>query len=101
MIVELLMMLFLGGAAAAVICLAVLTVSAVVEQARAWWGARTRLVVIDPAASPELARIAAERGSRPHKRFVYNRDRSETRLVESESISGEIAYRSEVELYVA
>jgi hypothetical protein len=101
MFFELLMLIFFSAAAAAVIHLVCLTAEAVIEQAREWWGSRTTVIVVDPSTSRELERIAAERGSRRHKRFVYNKSRSECRLVESDTISAEVAHRLEIELYVA
>jgi hypothetical protein len=101
MLFELLMLLFAGGAAAAVIAMIVLSASAVVDQARQWWGSRTSIVVIDPSATAELARIAANNGTKRHKRFVFNKQQNELRLVESDSISSEFINRPAVELYVA
>jgi hypothetical protein len=101
MFFELLAMLIFGAGAAAVIYLACLTVDAIADQVREWWGSRKTVTVLDPSTSAELARIARENGSKRHKRFVYNRERNEARLVESDSISSDFANRSEVELYVS
>jgi len=101
MLFEILIGLLIGAFVGAVIVLAVITASAVIDCARDWWGSGTDVIVVDPSTSSELERIAAENGSKRHKRFVYNKSTGENKLVESDSISGELAYRSRVELYVA
>ena len=101
MFYQLMLLLFAGGAAAAIIAMVVLSANTVIEQARQWWGSRTSVFVLDPSVTAELAKIAANKGTKRHRRFVYHKQKNEIRLVESDSISNEFVNRPEVELYVS
>lgn len=101
MLIELIIGGIVAGLIGAAIILTIITSSVVIECAKEWWGARTNIVVVDPSTSAELERIAARKGSRRHKRFIYNKSIGESKMVESNSISGEVSYRKRVELYVS
>jgi hypothetical protein len=92
--------LLAGLAGAAVLAVIVLSLDEIKDYARSWWGTGT-IVIIDPATDAELERIAASKGSKTYKRFVYNKATGDRKLVESNSISPELAYRSRIEVYVS
>ena len=87
MILELILGCILGGLIGAAIALAVISISAVIECARELWGSRTNVVVGDPSISSELESVAAQKGTKRHKRFVYHKSTGRSELVESDLIS--------------
>ncbi|MBE9263642.1 hypothetical protein IQ224_16230 [Microcystis sp. LEGE 00066] len=83
-----LLALLLGGAA---IALAMISIAAVMEVIYKYWDdLDDEVLIIDPKASSELAKIAKQKGSKKHKRFVYNPVTREALLVESNSISNQL-----------
>lgn len=82
-----------------VLAIVVLSLQEIKNRARSWWGCCT-IVIVDPATDAELQRIAESKGSKRHKRFVYNKTTGARKLVESNSIAPELAHRSRVEAYV-
>lgn len=80
---------FLFGAAA--IALAIISVAAVMECIFEYWDeVDDEVLIVAPEASAELQKIAREKTSKPHKRFVYNPKTKDAVLVESNSISNEL-----------
>lgn len=80
---------FLFGAA--VIGLVIISIVAVMEIIYDYWNdLDNEVVIIAPEASSELEKIAKNKGSKKHKRFVYNPKTNESVLVESNSISDEL-----------
>jgi hypothetical protein len=55
-----------------------------------WDDLDDEVLIIAPEASSELEKIAKQKGSKKHKRFVYNKSTKEALLVESNSISNEL-----------
>lgn len=92
--------LIAGLAGAAVLAMVILSLDEIKNLARTWWGTGT-IIVVDPAADAELQRIADSKGSKRYKRFVYNKATGDRKLVESNTISPDLAYRSRVEVYVS
>ena len=78
---------------AAAIALAIITVAAIMECVFEYWDdIDDEVLIVAPEASAELQKIAREKCSKPHKRFVYNKATKESLLVESNSISDELRY---------
>lgn len=91
--------LIAGLVGSAALALLVLSLDEIKSRARSWWGSGT-IVVVDPASEAELARIAATKGSKRYRRFVFNKATDECKLVESNSIAPELEHRSRVELQI-
>lgn len=91
--------LIAGLAGAAVLAMVVLSLDEIKSRARSWWGTGT-IIVVDPAMDEELQRIANSKGSKRYKRFVYNKSTGDRKLVESNSISPDLASRRRVEIQV-
>ncbi|BAG03367.1 MULTISPECIES: hypothetical protein [Microcystis] len=80
---------FLFGAAA--VALAIISIATVMEIISDYWDdLDDEVLIIAPEASSELEKIAKQKGSKKHKRFVYNTSTKEALLVESNSISNEL-----------
>jgi hypothetical protein len=80
---------FLFGAAA--VALAIISIVAVMEIISDYWDdLDDEVIIIAPEASSELEKIARQKGSKKHKRFVYNPSTKEALLVESNSISDQL-----------
>lgn len=83
-----LLALLLGGAA---IALAMISIAAVMEVIYKYWDDLDHeALIIAPEAASELQKIANQKGSKKHKRFVYNPVTREALLVESNSISNQL-----------
>jgi hypothetical protein len=82
--------IFLGLIFAGLFFLAMLTVSAIVEAALECLPNADVIDIVDPQASRELQRIAAQKSSKPHKRFAYDRQSRKAVLVESNKIADEL-----------
>jgi hypothetical protein len=79
---------FLFGAA---IALVIITIATVMEIIFEYWNdIDDEVVMVAPEASPELEKIAKEKGSKKHKRFVYNPATKESLFIESDSIADEL-----------
>lgn len=91
---------FLFGAAA--IALAIISVVAVMECISEYWDEiEDEVLIVAPEASAELQKIAREKASKSHKRFVYNPATKDAVLIESNSISDEIRYEDVVTVSVS
>lgn len=74
----------------AVLYIALLTVAAIIGSALEYLDEADDILIVDPKASKELERIAAKKGSKPHKRFAYDRKSKKAVLVESNRIADEL-----------
>jgi hypothetical protein len=82
--------IFLGLIFAAALFLAILTVSAIVEAVVDYFPNADTIQIVDPSASRELERIAAQKGSKQHKRFAFDRKTKKTVMVEGNKIAPEL-----------
>jgi hypothetical protein len=82
--------LFIGLVLAGLLFLAILSVAAIVEAVLDYFPTAHDLTILDPSVSRELERIAADKGSKPHKRFAYDRSTKKAVLVESNRIADEL-----------
>ena len=90
----------LGAAIGAAIAVVIITVVAVMETVFEYWNdLDDEVVIVAAEATPELERIAKQKGSKKHKRFVYNPATKESLLIESDSIEDEL--RDEDVVYVS
>ncbi|MEI6443141.1 MAG: hypothetical protein WCO29_08440 [Nostocales cyanobacterium ELA583] len=79
------------------IALAIITIVAVMEIVFEYWNdLDDEVVIVPPEASLELERIAKEKGSKKHKRFVYNPATKEALFIESDSIADELRDEDDV-----
>ncbi|MTJ21145.1 hypothetical protein FJR06_07305 [Dolichospermum sp. UHCC 0352] len=87
----------LGLLFGAAIALAIITIVAVMEIVFEYWNdLDDEVVIVPPEASLELERIAKEKGSKKHKRFVYNPATKEALFIESDSIADELRDEDDV-----
>ena len=87
----------LGLLFGAAIALAIITVVAIMEIVFEYWNdLDDEVVIVPPEASLELERIAKEKGSKKHKRFVYNPATKEALFIESDSIADELRDEDDV-----
>jgi hypothetical protein len=82
--------IFIGLVVACLWLLAVLTLAAILEVAVDYFPTANQIMIVDPSVSHELERIAAERTTRPHKRFAYDGATKKAVLVESNYIADEL-----------
>jgi hypothetical protein len=82
--------IFIGLVVASLLFLALLTLAAILEVAVDYFPTANQIMIVDPSVSQELERIAAERTTRPHKRFAYDRATRKAVLVESNHIADEL-----------
>lgn len=74
----------------AVLFIALLTITAIIETALEYLTEADEIVIVDPKTSKELERIAAKKGSKPHKRFAYDRKNKKGILLESNRMADEL-----------
>lgn len=72
-----------------VMALAMLTIAAIIEVALEYFET-DEVLVIDTKTTAELERVAKMHGSKPHKRFVFDKRSKQAVLVESNHISEEM-----------
>ena len=89
------------GLIGAATALAIISIAAIYECVRNWWGSGINVLVVDPSTSAELEKIAASKGTHRHIRFIYNKSTGQRKMVESDSISDELANNKKVKLYVS
>ena len=80
--------------------LVILTVTAIIEVAVEYIQDAETIVIVDPATSHELERIAAQKSSKPHKRFAFDRQSGKAVLVASNKIADELKDEDVIEVDV-
>lgn len=82
--------IIIGLVLVGIMMFAILTIAAIVETVLDYMPEANVVEIFDPKVSKELERIAAEKGSKAHKRFGYDRNTKKAVLVESNNIADEL-----------
>lgn len=99
---ELFLIPLIIGAAAAAVALAIISIAAIMECVFKYWDEiDDEVMIVSPAVSSELEKIAEQKGSKQHKRFAYNKATKNAVLVESDSISDELSSNDVVTVSVS
>jgi hypothetical protein len=85
----------------AVVALISLTLNAVIETATEYFIGSRNVVIVDPATSAELERVAAQRGTQRYKRFVYDRSTKQAIMVQSNQLGDDLKNADVIDVNLA